>query len=189
MPLIVQHGILKPGTKNPGTSEADGVRCGSRHGAGIYSSPSADFSLSYTHSTCQPKPSEFFGQRLIARSPTTAPTHVATRELEYIVFDSAQIIPVFVMHIGRCEENAEHFESPPPDLAQQVVVEEVTEVDEDEEGYGEYQTYRGLEAKDKSNVVFWNWVKVGEEEDAARYAKSQGLLSVGMRMSTHHMAQ
>ncbi|RYP10718.1 hypothetical protein DL764_000508 [Monosporascus ibericus] len=217
-----RYGFLKPGTKNLDTSKAHGVRCGSTHGAGIYSSPSADFSLSYTHPDLpchQAKPSEFFGQKLIVcatlmghsapmdrehhcarrRSLTRAPTHVDNRELEYAASNPARIIPVFVADIDRPEENAEHFESlsagpcavrpygeetapqPAPGHAlgraqaapesRRFVVEEVAEDDEDEEGYGEYQPYRGEEVKDKSNLDFWSWVKAGEEENAARDAK------------------
>ncbi|CAJ2505117.1 Uu.00g125110.m01.CDS01 [Anthostomella pinea] len=66
VPSIVQHDFLKPGHKDPSTGADHAVRCGSTYGRGIYSSPSADFSLSYTDSNCRAtKPNEFFGVKLI----------------------------------------------------------------------------------------------------------------------------
>ncbi|RYP75468.1 hypothetical protein DL771_002353 [Monosporascus sp. 5C6A] len=173
MPSIVRRGFLKPATKNPGTGEADGVRCGSAHAAGIYSPPSAEFSLTYTHSTHQPpKPSEFFGRKLIVRSATQAPAHVANRELEYIVFDSARIIPVFVIHIDRGGENAGHFEGLPVDRAQCAPTKKKPHPSLLQDAY------RGEEVKDKSNLDSWSWVKAGEEENVPRDAKVSADIAV-----------
>jgi hypothetical protein len=66
VPSIVRYGFLIPGDKNPGTGAEHGVRCGSTYGRGIYSSPNADFSLSYTDQSChRTGPSEFFGIKLL----------------------------------------------------------------------------------------------------------------------------
>ncbi|OTB19909.1 hypothetical protein K445DRAFT_7925 [Daldinia sp. EC12] len=235
VPSIVRYGFLKPGQQNPGTNEAHGVRCGSTYGRGIYSSPNADFSLSYTGDTCRAtKPNEYFGIKLLvcatimgrsadvhrednwrnqSQAYPGADSHVSNRGFEYIVFDSAQIIPIYVIHIDWGQDNHEHFEELPsdpgsfvptnqarhpkllegvrwpgdiqrekaavfaraakwfpygygPSTGSKFVVEEVGEVDEDEEEYGDYQALRGEEIKDKTNLNFWSWVKLGEEMDA-----------------------
>ncbi|KAI6091326.1 ADP-ribosylation [Hypoxylon rubiginosum] len=236
VPSIVRYGFLQPGKKIPGTDKSHDVRCGSTYGRGIYSSPSADFSLSYTGSSCHAtKPNEFFGIKLLVCATLMgrpvhmtaadnwrgqsqpypgADSHIANRDLEYVVFDTAQILPIYVIHIDWGQDNALHFQSLPADASRFVpsrtrrhprlvenvrfpgevqrqkaaalaraakyfpygfgpatggrfVVEEIGEVDEDEEEYGEYQTLRGEEIKDKTNLDFWSWVKVGEEMDAA----------------------
>ncbi|KAI1461391.1 ADP-ribosylation [Annulohypoxylon moriforme] len=236
VPSIVRHGFLQPGGKRPGTEELHEVRCGSTYGRGIYSSPDPVFSLSYTGNSCHAtKPNEFFGIKLLVcatlmgRSASitrednwrtqTEPypgsdSHVANRDLEYIVFDTAQILPVYVIHIDWGQDNAEHFEALPSDpnsfiptpkkrharLSEDVrwpgdvkreravtfaratkwfpygygpstgakfVVEEIGDVEEDEEDYGDYQDLRTEGIKDKTNVDFWSWVKVGINMDAA----------------------
>ncbi|KAI1095887.1 ADP-ribosylation [Rostrohypoxylon terebratum] len=236
VPSIVRYGFLQPGKKKPGTDELHEIRCGSTYGRGIYSSPNPDFSLSYTDTTCHAtKPSEFFGIKLIVcatlmgraayvtrednwRNQTEpypgSDSHVANRDLEYIVFDTAQILPVYVIHIDWGHDNAEHFEDLPddptdfiptqkrrharlsedirwpgdvkreraaafaratkwfpygygPSTGAKFVVEEIGEVDEDEEDYGDYQGLRTEGLKEKSNLDFWSWVKVGVDIDAA----------------------
>ncbi|KAI1142288.1 hypothetical protein F5Y05DRAFT_370353 [Hypoxylon sp. FL0543] len=237
VPSIVRYGFLKPGKRNPGTNEVHSIRCGATYGRGIYSSPDPDFSLSYTGSTCHAtKPNEFFGIKLIVcatlmgrsanisrednwREQTEpypgADSHVANRELEYIVFDSAQILPVYVIHIDWGQDNASHFWDLPsdpgnfvptirekrhaklldeirwpgdiqreraaalaraakwfpygygPSTGSRFAVEEIGEVDEDEEEYGDYQELRGEDIKDKTNLGFWSWVKVGVDMDLA----------------------
>ncbi|XXG98572.1 hypothetical protein Hte_004897 [Hypoxylon texense] len=234
VPSIVRYGFLQPGNENPGTGQAHEVRCGATYGRGIYSSPDADFSLSYTGDSCHAtKPNEFFGIKLFVcatlmgrtaamtrddnwRDQTKpfpgADSHVANRNYEHVVFDSAQILPVYVIHIDWGQDNVLHFINLPanpgnfiptqtkrhPRLVENVrwpgevkrqkagalaraskyfpygygpatggrfVVEEVGEVDEDEEEYGEYQALRVEEVKDKTNLDFWGWFKVGEEMD------------------------
>ncbi|KAI1078925.1 ADP-ribosylation [Whalleya microplaca] len=244
VPSIVRHGFLKPGSKNSSTGKEHEVRCGATYGQGIYSSPDPEFSLSYSGYLCHAtKPNEFFGIKLLVcatimgrtasmgrednwRSKSEpypgADSHVANRGLEYIVFDTHQIIPIYVVHIDWGRDNADHFADLPSDPVNFVpsqqkktaaearswksiswpgekkrakaaifasaskwfpygygpasgtkfVVEEVGEVDEDEEEYGDYQALRGEEIHDKSKLDFWSWVKVGEEMDAA--ASSEG---------------
>ncbi|KAI1386343.1 ADP-ribosylation [Hypoxylon trugodes] len=236
VPSIVRYGFLKPGGKNPGTNETHTIRCGATYGRGIYSSPNPDFSLSYTGDYCHAtKPNEFFGIKLIVCATLMgvsanmtrndnwreqsepypgADSHVANRDLEYIVFDTAQILPVYVIHIDWGQENAQHFLDLPkdpghfipsqtkthpkllkdvrwpyqiqaqkaaafasaakwfpygygPSTGSKFVVEEVGEVDEDEEEYGDYQALRGEEIKELTNYDFWSWVKVGVEMDMA----------------------
>ncbi|KAI0171891.1 ADP-ribosylation [Hypoxylon sp. FL1284] len=137
VPSIVRYGFLQPGKKNPGTGQAHEVRCGATYGRGIYSSPNADFSLSYTGDTCHAtKANEFFGIKLFVCATVMgrrvemtrednwrdqsqpfpgADSHVANRDLEYIVFDAAQILPVYVIHIDWGHDNALHFENLPSD--------------------------------------------------------------------------
>ncbi|KAI4870019.1 ADP-ribosylation [Hypoxylon rubiginosum] len=224
VPSIVRYGFLQPGMENPDSGQAHEVRHGATYGLGVYSSPSADFSLSYTGNNCHAtKPNEFFGIKLFVCATLMgrtepcprADSHVANRNLEYVVFDSAQILPVYVIHIDWGRDNVLHFRNLPvdpgnfvptqtqrhPRLIENVrwpgevkrqkagalaraskyfpygygpatrgrfVVEEVGEVDEDDEEYGEYQAFRGEEIKDKTNLDFWSWYKVGEEMDTVR---------------------
>ncbi|KAI1325114.1 ADP-ribosylation [Xylariaceae sp. FL0255] len=236
---IVRYGFLPPGSKNPGTGVSNDIRCGSTYGRGIYSSPSADFSLSYSGALChKTEPNQFFGIKLLvcatlmgrtaqvfradnwrdqSRPYPGSDSHTANDGFEYIVFESAQIIPVYVIHIDWGSDNALHFEKLPDDptsyrpsgsgkthprLLNQViwpadaerarlaafqraskyfpygfgpatggrfVIEEVGEIDDDEEEYGEYQRARHDEAEKKANrnMDYWSWAKVGHEEDMA----------------------
>ncbi|KAI0129470.1 hypothetical protein BJ170DRAFT_616399 [Xylariales sp. AK1849] len=236
VPSIVRHGFLKPGDRDPSTRSAHRVRCGSTYGRGIYSSPSADFSLSYSDRNCHvTKPDQYFGLKLVVCATIMgrasrmfrtddwheqekpydgADSHVANRELEYIVFDTAQIIPLYVIHLDSGQDNASHFLSLPtnpthwvkatrnkmhpkrekdtrwpedikrakravhdraskyfpygygPATGGRFVVEEVGEIDEDDEEYGDYQAFRGVEIKDSTNSDFWSWVKAADEEAA-----------------------
>ncbi|KAI8624415.1 ADP-ribosylation [Xylariaceae sp. FL1651] len=238
---IVRHGFLTPGAKHPDTKEAHSVRCGSTYGRGIYSSPDADFSLSYTDPSChRTEAHQFFGLKLLVcatlmgrsaqmdrtdnwRSQTEpypgVDSHVANYEREYVVFSSSQILPVYVIHIDWGQDNAQHFVDLPDDAAsytppkvkkihpqrlahvifpgdvqrqkaatlaraakyfpygfgpatgRNFVVEEIGEVDDDEEEYGDYQEFRVDGADEGSgkgaNMDYWSWVKAGWEEDAA----------------------
>lgn len=243
VPSIVRYGFLKPGDSKPGTKEKHDIRCGATYGRGIYSSPNPDFSLSYTGNLCHAtKPTEFFGIKLVVcatlmgrtanmvreddwREQTSpypgADSHIANRDLEYVVFDTAQILPVYVIHIDWGQENLQHFKDLPrnprnfvpsnkthprlvedlrwpgeierqkaavvaraskwfpygygPATGGKFVVEEIGEVDEDEEEYGDYQQLRGDEIKDNASLNFWSWVKVGEEMDAAERGEDNSL--------------
>jgi hypothetical protein len=142
VPSIVRHGFLKPGARLPPESTEDAdvheVRCGSTYGRGIYSSPSPGFALSYSGEYCEPtSPSEFFGLKLIAcavlmgRAATMtradnwrtqerpfpgSDSHVANNQMEYIVFESARILPVYVLHLDWGEGgNAQHLLHIPAD--------------------------------------------------------------------------
>ncbi|VUC29809.1 unnamed protein product [Clonostachys rosea] len=229
VPSIVRHGFVAPGARNPELGAAQEVRCGSTYGRGIYSSPSAGFSLSYSDGKLvRDSDKEFSGLKLIVcatimgRSRAMfrddewrtedkyfegADSHVANEGMEYIVFDPAQIIPVYVIHLDWGADNAEHLlpgadswgnssyrwkgldrkaEMAPgdkqrakeaifaraakyfpygygPASGKRFVVEEVGEVSDDEENYGDYQNLE--EDESAENTEFWSWVKAGEMED------------------------
>ena len=70
VPSTVRQGFLMPGAHNILTGEDHGTRCGTTYGRGIYSSPSAAFSLSYTGSAHDggiraTQPNEYDGLKLI----------------------------------------------------------------------------------------------------------------------------
>lgn len=141
VPSIVRQGFLMPGSLDKLTAEHHGVRCGSTYGRSIYSSPSSDFSLSYTGSAQDggiraTRPNEYDGLKLIVCATvmgTTShvsrannlrvsnkPIHQATshtsfNELEYIVFSPAQILPCYVIHLDWGSDNAKYFEDIPED--------------------------------------------------------------------------
>ena len=123
---IVQHGFLKPGDAHPITGWTLGVRCGSTYGRGIYSSPDPSFSLAYSSmDAAETRPSDLPGLKLIVcatlmgrtaqlnrgddwRSRSEpypgADSHAANNSLEYIVFDAAQILPCYVVHLDWGED-------------------------------------------------------------------------------------
>jgi hypothetical protein len=139
VPSIVRNGFLNPGDINPETGEKMRVRCGSTYGRGVYSSPSVDFSLSYSGTSPQPTtPNGFWGLKLIGCATVMgipaamtrddqwwtrnkpfegADSHVGNYEMEYIVFDMAQILPVYVVHLDWGEDNRKYFEDIPEDAA------------------------------------------------------------------------
>ncbi|KAI1105845.1 ADP-ribosylation [Jackrogersella minutella] len=138
MSSIVRYGLLQPGKRNPGTNEVHETRCGATYGRGIYSSPEADYALRYAGHTCHAtKPNQYFGIKLLVcamimgRSANIwcqdnwrtqsepypgADSHVAYGGLEYIVFDTAQILSVYVVHIDWGRDNISHFGALPWDL-------------------------------------------------------------------------
>jgi hypothetical protein len=122
---IVRHGFLKPGDVHPGTGITLPVRCGSTYGRGIYSSPSPSFALSYTSWAAKTTASDIAGMKLIVCATVMgrasavfrgdnwrdlsqpregADSHVGNCEQEYIVFDSAQILPCYVVHLDWGEQ-------------------------------------------------------------------------------------
>jgi hypothetical protein len=128
---IVRHGFLKPGDVHPGTGEALPVRCGSTYGRGIYSSPDPSFSLSYTEYAEKTTASDIAGQKLIvcatimgransifrgdnwwdlSKPREGSDSHVGNNGLEYIVFDSAQILPCYVVHLNWGEQPSRTLE-------------------------------------------------------------------------------
>lgn len=141
VPHIVRHGFLKPGTALPKEARAPGdgsgvhqAQQGSTCGRGIYSSPSPEFALDYSGHICEPTPShEYFGLKLIvcatlmgrskrvdrsfklnteSEAVANHDSHIANRDLEYVVFDTAQILPVYVIHLDWEDMNWVHV--PPP---------------------------------------------------------------------------
>ncbi|KAK2593552.1 hypothetical protein QQS21_008727 [Conoideocrella luteorostrata] len=234
VPSIITNGFLRPGMMNPATSEVHGVRCGATYGRGIYSSPDPHFSLSYTDWLCtKTKPHEYFGVKLLVCATLMgrsrlmfreddwrtqskpywgADSHIGNSNLEYIVFDPSQILPVYVIHLDWGDRNANFLDYIPDDPRQwtnrrtskphaklspehqyegdkqrakaavlakaskyfpygfgpatgnKFVVEEVGEVSEDDEDYGEYQELR-VEKNHDLSKDYWSWHKYGEMED------------------------
>ncbi len=128
---IVRYGFLVPGSKVGSTGTTLDVKCGSTYGTGIYSSPDASFASHYldyqTGDIKLSRPSDVPGMRLIVcatlmgRSMQVAPfearrvdgtlnpeahSHVAKTGLEYIVFESSQIIPCYVLHLDYGADHA-----------------------------------------------------------------------------------
>jgi hypothetical protein len=134
---IVRYGFAKPGGKIGDTGAELNVRCGSTYGRGIYSSPDPGFSLSYSGYGGTPtKRSEIASMKLIVcatlmgrtasvtrednwrsydEAMPNADSHVANREYEYIVFDEAQIVPCYVIHLDWGAEQARRFLEDVPD--------------------------------------------------------------------------
>jgi hypothetical protein len=143
---------------------------------------------------------------------------MGNRDLEYIVFDAARILPVYVIHLDWGENNKIHYipidrsewqasarntsrqyseldptmagasEMMPGDRQRareavmararkwfpygygpksdgNFVVEDVGEVSDDEEDYGEFQAMRLDEGTEEKNADYWSWVKAGSIED------------------------
>lgn len=122
VPSIVQHGFLKPGAKHPITKRPLPVYNGSVYGQGIYSSPDPSYAMLYSEGEHRRKiqPSELPGQKLLicavimGRSACMnwgdnwfdqsepypgADSHVNQSQWAYIVFNSAQILPCYVLHL------------------------------------------------------------------------------------------
>lgn len=247
VPSIIRHGFLLPGDPIPLSKEASVVRCGSTYGRGIYSSPSSVFSLAYSgYGASATKPNEYNGLKLIVcatvmgisatmgrddnwrERKTPFPgsnSHVTQDQNEYIVFNRAQIIPCYVIHLDWGQDNVFFFEDIPtnsnawvnrlqapapmilsPHLApgdrQRVkkdlqsraakwfpygygpatgtsfVVEEVGDVDEDDEDYGEYQQERVDEAlQGVGGMSIWDSIHDDGDENKDEYYDSRRAMS------------
>ncbi|TVY42226.1 hypothetical protein LSUB1_G003907 [Lachnellula subtilissima] len=126
---IVRHGFIMPGGE--AGDETVEIRCGASFGIGIYSSPNSSFSLFYTNMSegraQNTGVEDLPGMRLIdcavlmgrtlqvireeKRRTTelankTAQSHVSPDGNEYIVFNAAQIIPCYVIHLDLGAEKA-----------------------------------------------------------------------------------
>ncbi|KAK5677195.1 hypothetical protein LTS10_010384 [Elasticomyces elasticus] len=133
---IVRHGFVVPGTRIGANGAINQTRCGATYGAGIYSSPDPLFASAYMSDglgagganrlrMCHP--SQVPGMRLIVCATlmgrplevtraeawqTTgvhhgrAHSHVSPNKLEYVVFDAAQIVPCYVLHLDYEAETA-----------------------------------------------------------------------------------
>ena len=126
---IVRFGFLKPGDVHPRTGEQLPVRCGSTYGRGIYSSPNAAFAMQYAGPEgTAAEPAMLPGMKLIvcavlmgrsahmfwednwreqSKPYVNADSHVGNDGFEYIVFDSAQILPCYVLHLDWTEAHPE----------------------------------------------------------------------------------
>lgn len=128
---IVRYGFTKPGGRIGDTEDKLSVRCGSTYGRGIYSSPSPGFALSYSgYWATATRKDEIASMKLIVcgvlmgrtagltrgdnwrehgEAMPHADSHVANSEYEYIVFDEAQIVPCYVLHLDWGAKIAREF--------------------------------------------------------------------------------
>lgn len=213
VPNIVRCGFLLPGGRDPTTGTEHEVRCGSTYGRGIYTSPDPIFSHGYTNGekTNWSKKSvggrkmivcaQLMGRSVVVgseqRGNTTAimdaDSHVASNQLEYVVFDPAMVLPCYVIHYEEVDEDHENDSKDdsawtsnsnanrlsnkfgptlaPGDAQRQkseifargskwfpygygpatngrFVIEDVAEIDDDEEEWGNYQGDRAAEGDD-----------------------------------------
>lgn len=122
IPSIVRNGFLLPGDLNPLSNNEHGIRCGNTYGRGIYSSPSAHFALSYSSNDATATDiSKYDGLKLIVCATTMgvaanvsradnfrgrdhpiegATSHVGYSNMEYIVFNRAQILPCMYISVS-----------------------------------------------------------------------------------------
>lgn len=241
VPSIVQHGFLKPGDIHPATKKRLPVSNGTAYGRGIYSSPKAWYALSYTGwGQERTKPSELPGMKLLVCATVMgrtaclergddwweldeplhgADSHVNESQWAYIVFNSAQILPCYVIHLDWAPAEEDGFyqwfmrtmsgvpsKKPPakgdigpgekqrnreqliargqkffaygygPVDGKKLIIEDVAEVDDDEEEYGEYQETR-IDAR-PANTSIWDthWGKEdeGTEQDVWNQFELEG---------------
>lgn len=236
MQSIVRYGFVIPGKKIGDTGVENGIACGASFGIGIYSSPSIDFASTYaydsTHKGEWRNPADVPGMRIVVCatlmgrpikvtrdltrrtegiSDQNADSHVSPDGLEYIVFDEAQIIPCYVLHLDYGSESAKkHFERyqrqpwkaiklqsrvdydtqgetdcPAAKVARKealkaaaskwfpygygpatgtnFVIEEIGDVSDDEEEYGDYQGLRGEQEDD------WDTFQTRSENEKASW--------------------
>lgn len=233
VPSIVQHGFLKPGQRHPVTKKPLEVEWGSTLGRGIYCSPNPGYALKYADeketerwqlpglklvicATIMGRAAEQLPQ-CAGRDDTTpvldADSYVNRNQMQYVVFNPAQIIPCYVIHLhyrpnddddmdllwnlvwrvftrglahGRIKQTpvvvpyvapgdkqrkkaaliakGQKFFSYGygPISGKQLIIEDVAEVDEGEEDYGEYQAVRA--DAEPSNTSVWDedWGKSEE---------------------------
>jgi hypothetical protein len=135
MQSIVRYGFVVPGQDIGETGVKNDIVCGASFGIGIYSSPSIEFASTYAYDdSCRDQwrnPADVPGIRIVVcatlterplqvlRSETRrtkglasnqADSRVSPIDLEYIVFDAAQIIPCYVLNLDYGSEQARwHF--------------------------------------------------------------------------------
>lgn len=206
---VVQHGFIKPGDLNPTTKEPVQRANGLTYGLGIYSSPEPWYCLFYANRAEQRRsPFELPGIKIIvcatimgrrkklnnfdycwSKTPAAGfDSHVDGTGLEWIVFNAAQILPCYVLHldwadstqseiydiVSKAADRAKHKHKKLDDeylfpgdkqrqkqerLAQgrkffaygfgpvsgnKIVIEDIADVDDDEEEYGDYHQVKLL---------------------------------------------
>ena len=129
---VVRHGFVVPGKEIGDTRERLQVRCGSTFGRGIYSSPDPMYASSYMDyvlgDPSLTRPSDVAGMRLVvcatligcslvvsrgsargvsgALNPSVH-SHISPNGSEYIVFNSAQMVPCYALHLDYGAEEAQ----------------------------------------------------------------------------------
>ena len=124
VPNIISRGFVKPGDVMNKIGDTLQVRSGSRWGRGIYLSPDPMFSIHYTDYTLQNEAKRLAGRKLFVCAVLRGrPYHCTTSifdaymnqsdphqgydsntspsEWEYVLFDSAQVLPLYILHIKR----------------------------------------------------------------------------------------
>ncbi|GLB45088.1 hypothetical protein LshimejAT787_1901660 [Lyophyllum shimeji] len=201
---IVRSGFVVPGGKTA-TGEVVDVRCGSTWGQGIYTSPDPEYSLSYADHTeggVKGHRRLLPGQKLIVcailmgrrrlmnntrrLNPSVEEgydSHVSPNKLEYVVFNSAQVLPLYVLHLGNRSASSDqsgslNFRLGKPAQVEgnlteyarkhlptgfgaarghRFVVEAVAPVDDDEELWGDYQHDEEGEFQEERKSTNWWW--------------------------------
>ena len=242
VPSIVQHGFLKPGDVHPLTKKTLPIFNGSVYGQGIYTSPDPSYALLYSEGDgIETTPSQLPGLKLLICAVVMgrtaclhwgdnwmdqtepypkADSHVNDSLLAYIAFNSAQVLPCYVLHLdwaGTSDDDETDFASEflaryfkgslvrrkkahteeslmPGDRqrkkqelvakgqkffaygfgpvdGKKLVVEDVAEIDDDEEDYGEYQAARMDTETQNANI--WGWGKLVGETDYDEYATAR----------------
>ena len=127
IPSIISRGFVKPGDVMNGNGDILQVRCGSTWGRGIYTSPEPRYSMSYSDKV-DPSFKRIPGQKIIVcailrgrvytcsdylrnlKSPfEDYDSHVSPSGFEYIVFNSSQLLPLYVLHVTDGDPNLESF--------------------------------------------------------------------------------
>ena len=127
IPSIISRGFVKAGDVMNGNGDILQVRCGSTWGKGIYTSPEPRYSMSYSDST-DPSFKRIPGQKIIVcailrgrayncsaylRNLTSTfedyDSHVSPYGFEFVVFNSSQLLPLYVLHVTDGDPNLESF--------------------------------------------------------------------------------
>lgn len=240
---IIARGFVKPGDVMNHKGDTLEVRCGSSFGRGTYTSPEPRYAMHYSDYTRQERRNDFKipGQKLIVcailmgrrfvcefgerRGVETVEkgydSHVSATGFEYVVFNSAQLLPLYVLHLTDGKENLSSFwaarilRGPPlrwaynalaerkrtnideidgsetdltlamkrkimtklarkhfpfgygPAQGTKFVVEEIGEVDEDDEEWGEYQLDRNQYERDGEGIKYHSCTKTGHVPELA----------------------
>jgi hypothetical protein len=241
VPSIVQHGFLKPGDVHPLTKKALPIFNGSVYGQGIYTSPVPSYALLYSEGDdVETTPSQLPGLKLLICAVVMGRTaclhwgdnwmdqtepypksdsHVNDSQLAYIAFNSAQVLPCYVLHVdwtGKSDEEIDfaseflsRYSTGPlgkrkkpnneesfmpgdkqrkkqeliakgqkffaygfgPVDGKKLVIEDVAEIDDDEEDYGEYQAARMDTETQNANI--WGWGTLEGETHYDEYAPAR----------------
>jgi hypothetical protein len=136
VPSIVQHGFLKPGDVHPLTKKPLPIFNGSVYGQGIYTSPDPGYALLYSEGDgVETTSSQLPGLKLLICAVVMgrtaclhwgdnwmdqtepypkADSHVNDSLLAYIAFNSAQVLPCYVLHLdwaGTSDDDETDFAS------------------------------------------------------------------------------
>ena len=116
---IITRGFIKPGDVMNESEDKLQVRCGSTFGRGIYTSPDPRYSMSYSD-VADGSDKRIPGQKLIvcailmgrsvichhsdnlraSSNPQSGyDSHMSPSKFEYIVFNPAQVLPLYVLHV------------------------------------------------------------------------------------------